>query len=244
VCEKPFAITTKECDDMIAAAEAAGVVISTYHNRHWDGCVLAALEAIQKDGAIGEVIRIEAAMGGYGKPGDWWRTSKTISGGILYDWGVHLLEYSLQIIDSQMDEVAGYAKRGFWANQTKWKSDTNEDEGFAVVRFTNGKWLTLRITTIDSKPGDKVLEITGTKGTYSFDHSQWELIKHADGKTTIVKGANPKSETEKYYQNVADHLSKGTKLVITPQWARRPIHILDLANQSAEKGKAMKAKYR
>ena len=71
-------------------------------------------------------------MCGYGKPGDWWRTSKSISGGILYDWGVHLLEYALQLIDSEMVEVAGYAKTGFWAKETKWKDDTNEDEAIAI----------------------------------------------------------------------------------------------------------------
>jgi len=244
VCEKPFAITTKECDDMIAAAKKAGVVVSTYHNRHWDGCVLQAVKSIVKEKQIGDVIRIEAAMGGYGKPGDWWRTSKAISGGVLYDWGVHLLEYSLQIIESDIDEVFGLAKTGFWADQTKWKSDTNEDEGFAVVRFKNGRWLTLRITSIDSKPGDKIVTVTGTKGTFAFDHGAWELTKVIDGETIIKKGRNPNGESQKLYQNIADHLTKGTELIITPEWARRPIHILDLANQSAKQGKALKAKYK
>jgi hypothetical protein len=32
--------------------------------------------------------------------------------------------------------------------------------------------------------------------------------------------------------------------VITPEWSRRPIHILDLAAQSAKQGRALAAKYR
>ncbi len=40
VCEKPLAITTTECDAMLAAARKKHVVLSTYHNRHWDGCIL------------------------------------------------------------------------------------------------------------------------------------------------------------------------------------------------------------
>ena len=243
VCEKPLAITTAECDRMIDAARKNKVILSTYHNRHWDGCIVEAVRQI-RSGAIGEVIRIEAHMGGYGQPGDWWRTSKSISGGILYDWGVHLLEYSLQILDGQIAEVSGLAKTGHWAPKTAWKADTNEDEGFAVVRFTNGKWLTLCISHVDSNPKRGVLEITGTLGTYVMNHGDHEVITHEKGQTVIRKGANPPGEGWRFYQNVADHLVKGTKLVITAEWARRPIHILDLADRSAARGAAIKANYR
>ncbi len=76
VCEKPLAITTAECDRMIAEAKRAGVVLSTYHNRHWDGCILEAVDRVLGHGAVGDVFRIEAHMGAYGKPGDWWRSSR------------------------------------------------------------------------------------------------------------------------------------------------------------------------
>jgi scyllo-inositol 2-dehydrogenase (NADP+) len=137
-CEKPFAITTAECDAMIAEGKKRGLLVSTYHNRHWDGWILRAVQEVVKKKVIGDVIRVEIHMGGYGKPGDWWRTSKTISGGIMYDWGVHLLEYALQLVNSEMLEVTGFSHTGFWAPQTKWKKDTNEDEGYAVVRFKSG----------------------------------------------------------------------------------------------------------
>ncbi len=243
VCEKPLAITTEECDAMIAAAKEAGVVLSTYHNRHWDGCILRAVEQIRERKVIGEVIRIEAHMGGYGKPGDWWRTSKSISGGILYDWGVHLLEYALQLLDGEIVEVSGFAKKGFWGPQTKWQEDANEDEGFAVVRLSNGQWLNLTVTSIDAKGKDGQLEITGTKGAYVFDGGTWTLYSHGDGVKTVTTGRNPNSEGRKFYQNIADHLVEGEKLVITPEWSRRPIHILDLACKSAEINRAMKAKH-
>lgn len=241
VCEKPLAITTAECDAMIAAAKEAGVVLSTYHNRHWDGCILRAVEQIRAGRVIGDIVRIEAHMGGYAKPGDWWRTSKSISGGILYDWGVHLLEYSLQLLDGDMVEVSGFAKKGHWGPQTKWGADANEDEGFAVVRFSGGQWLNLTVTTIDTKGKDGQLEITGTEGTYVFDGRTWTLYAQKGGVKTVQSGINPPSEGEKFYQNIADHLVKGERLVITPEWSRRPIHILDLACQSAAANRAMPA---
>ncbi len=243
VCEKPLAITTAECDAMIAAARKNSVMLSTYHNRHWDGCILRATDRIRA-GAIGKVLRIHAHMGHYGKPGDWWRSSKSVSGGILYDWGVHLLEYSLQLIDAPIVEVSGFAHSGFWAPQTAWKQDTNEDEGFAVVRFATGQYLTLCISSIDSNARPFWLEVTGTEGAYSFNDFAYELIKRVQGERVALNGQNPPSEGHRLYQNIADHLVKGTKLIISAEWARRPIHILDLAAQSARKGAALKAKHR
>jgi len=242
VCEKPFAITTKECDAMIAAAKKAGVMVSTFHNRHWDGSIMKALEVL-KSGVIGDLVRIECHAGQWGKPGDWWRSSRSISGGILYDWGVHFLEYSLQLVDSEISEVTGLAKEGFWAAQSKWGKDTIEDEGCAVVRFKNGVWVTLTITQIDANPKRGMMEVTGTKGTFLWEYDRHEIIVRDGDQTTVTKGPNPKEQWEKYYANVAAHLTKGEPLVITAEWARRPIHILDLAVQSAKQGRTLKAKY-
>lgn len=242
ISEKPLALTTAACDRMIAAAKKSGVILSTFHNRHWDGCILNALKTIQK-GAIGDVLRIHCRMGGYAKPCDTWRGSRTISGGILYDWGVHLLEYSLQILQGGLMEVTGFASLGYWADKTKWKEDTHEDEGFAVVRFDSGQWLTLCVSTIDANAPAHWLEITGTKGTYTFDVNTYELIQTKGRKVVRTRGRNPEGEWWQYYGNIADHLTRGTPLVITPEWSRRPIHVLDLAVRSAKAGKSLRAKY-
>ncbi|RYG67782.1 Gfo/Idh/MocA family oxidoreductase [bacterium] len=243
ISEKPLAITTEEVDSMIAAAQASDVMLSAYHNRHWDGRILQAVELVKEQKVIGDVVRIECHMGGYSKPGDWWRTSRSISGGILYDWGVHLLEYSLQLIDSPLLEVTGVAHRGFWGPQTAWKEDANDDEGFLLARFEGGQWLTLCITQIDSKGKEGWLEITGTKGTLVLDESTSKLYQHVDGKYTVTQLRNPKDEGQRYYENVREHLVNGAPLVITGEWARRPIHILDLAGQSASSGRAQTAIY-
>ncbi len=244
VCEKPLAITTAETDAMIAAAKKSGVMLSTYHNRHWDGLILQAVELVKKKKVLGDVIRIECHMGGYSQPGDWWRTSRSISGGILYDWGVHLLEYSLQLIDAPIREVSGFAHEGFWAPKTKWKNDTNEDEGFLVVRFEGPQWLSLTISSVDSKPKQGILEITGTKGTLVLDHAHSTLFQQLKDRSVQTRIKNPASAGHLYYENIAAHLTAKADLIITAEWSRRPIHILDLATRSAKAGKALPAKYR
>ncbi|MGF1484975.1 MAG: Gfo/Idh/MocA family protein [Opitutales bacterium] len=244
VCEKPMAITTAECDKLIAEAKKRDLIVSTYHNRHWDGGILKAKEILAK-GTIGEVIRYEAGMGHYGQPRDWWRTSRTMSGGIMYDWGVHLLEYALQIISADIQEVSGFAHLGFWADRTPYKEDTNEDEASACIRFKSGQQIWLRFSTVDLQPNSLGLFwITGTKGKLVMNHKDYALtVRNRKGETVVTKAALPENEHWRYYQNVSDHLSKGDALVITGEWARRPIHLLDLAVQSAKQNRALKAKY-
>ena len=99
-------------------------------------------------------------------------------------------------------------------------------------------------SSIESHPKQGQLEITGTKGTYIFDNRTWETTTHDAEGDVIRRGLNPPSEGWRFYQNLADHLVKGEKLVITGERARRPIHILDLACRSAEQGKALRARYK
>jgi scyllo-inositol 2-dehydrogenase (NADP+) len=242
VCEKPMALCTEECDAMIAAAAKHDVMLSVYHNRHWDGGVLKALEVIAS-GQIGQVVRIEAAAGGYAKPGDWWRSSKSISGGILLDWGVHMLEYSFQILTAPIAEVTGFLHRGFWGPGTSWKDDAIEDEGVAVVRFEDGRHLSLTISSIDSTLHPYMIRVAGTHGGFAFNPGDWELTTHEDGERVVRTGRHA-GQGIRYYENVAAHLAQGEPLVITAEWARRPIHVLDLAMRSAVEGCALPAVHR
>jgi scyllo-inositol 2-dehydrogenase (NADP+) len=246
VIEKPMTVTTKECDRLIAEATKQGVLLSTYHNRHWDGHILTAVEKIRA-GVIGDVFRIEAHMGGYNKPRDWWRSQRSVSGGILYDWGVHVLEYSLQILQpAELTEISGYATHGFWAEGLPFPEDANEDEAFVTARFDGGRWLTLQISSIDSNPKNDrgVLEITGTQGTYHMYFDKWITRTHENGEIVIREGKNQPSEGHKFYENIAAALKGESELIITPEWARRPVHILDWGVQSAKAGRAMPAKYK
>jgi len=243
VVEKPLAITTSDVDRMIAAAKRKGVMLSTYHNRHWDGIILDAVDLVKKQKAIGDIVRIQCGMGGYGKPKDWWRSSQSISGGILYDWGVHLLEYAFQLIDSPITEVSGFAHQGFWASQTKWKDDTVEDDASAIVRFDDGTSLTLRSSYIDTDPGEHRMVITGTKGRLALNGDSLRLVQVRGLKTVTTERVTRPGEGHRYYQNVRDHLAEGTPLVITPEWARRPVHVIELAGKSARLGRALKPRY-
>ena len=240
VCEKPFAITTAECDAMIRTAKERNLLVSAYHNRHWDGWIMKAVE-ILRAGDISTVVRVEARLGNYGKPQATWRGSRSHSGGILYDWGVHFLEYALQLTGSSgITEVSGYAHNGFWENGSPWGADTIEDEAEAVVRFQDGRRIRLLISQVESLPRRGFLEVTGTTGSMVLDWDAVEVTTHDGPKRITIRHPNPENEWWRFYANIADHLTSGAPLVITGEWARLPVQIIDLASQSARAGFALR----
>lgn len=242
VLEKPMALTTAECDTLIATAGKHHAVVSTYHNRHWDGWILKALDVVNS-GALGDIVRVDLRAGAHERPQKWWRSSREISGGSLYDWGVHLLEYALQIVRGELVEVSAYAWDGFWAaekNAAHPPGVLNEDEAFLVARFSSGQRISLTQTSIDVSPERGMGRIVGTRGTHIIDSSEYETtIMLPTGERQTTRGKNPPSQGEKFYQNIAAHLVTDEPLVITPEWARRPIQILDLAMQSIRQKRAI-----
>lgn len=97
ICEKPVAMNLTELKEMIAASERTGKVFSTHQNRRWDADFIL-MKQVYESGDLGEVFSIESRVqGSHGIPGDW-RKEKEHGGGMLLDWGVHLIDQILQMV--------------------------------------------------------------------------------------------------------------------------------------------------
>ena len=97
LCEKPVAMSLEELDLMIAAAKRNGKIFSVHQNRRFDVDYLA-IKKIVSDGKIGKPLRIESRIhGSRGIPSDW-RGEKEHGGGMILDWGVHLIDQMLGIV--------------------------------------------------------------------------------------------------------------------------------------------------
>ena len=96
VCEKPAAVSSDEFRQMVDVADATGMFLTVHQNRRWDEDFLCACKTIA-DGALGPVFRVESAvLGCRGIPGDW-RGRPEHGGGMILDWGVHLLDQICQM---------------------------------------------------------------------------------------------------------------------------------------------------
>ena len=110
-----------------------------------------------------------------------------------------------------------------------------------MVRFKNGSWINLSFSNLDTNPKPGYVEVHGTKGNYVIDWDGYHLYRKDDGESTEEKGPHHDSTPHKYYENIVGHLTGQQPLVITAEWARRPIQVLDLAVKSAKLGKTLLA---
>lgn len=104
ICEKPVALSVQDLQDMIDCANRNHRLFSVHQNRRWDVDYLA-MKQLHDSGEIGRIINIESRIhGSRGIPSDW-RGEKEHGGGMLYDWGVHLIDQILQIMDGKVTHV-------------------------------------------------------------------------------------------------------------------------------------------
>ena len=233
VTEKPMAVTTKQIKAMIAMAKRRKVMLSTFHNRRWDGDFMVLRDLIRKEKLIGPVFKIEAFMGGYRKQGDWWRSDRKISGGAIYDWGAHFMDWILNIVGDDIDWVSGYqVKNPEWR-----KAYTNEDHSEVTVKFKGGCMSHLEITNLsmDRRPRWRVL---GERGSIVAGDGAFQVQSLVNGREMSASVPHGKQDFHAYYANVYRHLQGRAKLAVTAESAARVIAVLEAANRSATRGSA------
>ena len=139
VCEKPVTLCSADLQEMRAAAERTGKFFTVHQNRRWDEDYLT-VKKILEEGKLGEVFRIESRVhGSRGIPGDW-RQEKEKGGGMVLDWGVHLLDQILLLFP-------GVALKKVYASIT---NVTNQlvDDGFTTdLMFENGMHVLVEVGT-------------------------------------------------------------------------------------------------
>lgn len=100
ICEKPVMLNVSDLDDVIKVANETGKLFTAHQNRRFDVDFLAIKQIIQ-EGKLQDVISVESRVhGSRGIPSDW-RGMKKYGGGMLYDWGVHLIDQITQLLPNE-----------------------------------------------------------------------------------------------------------------------------------------------
>ena len=138
ICEKPVALSCEDLQTMFDTAARSGKLFTVHQNRRWDVDFLA-MKQLLNSGEIGDMLRIESRIhGSRGIPSDW-RGEKAHGGGMLYDWGVHLIDQILQLLPERI--VSVYCTFDHITN-------SEVDDGFKLeLTFENGKTAHIEVGT-------------------------------------------------------------------------------------------------
>ena len=174
LCQKPLARTLAECDAMIAAAEAAGVVLFYGEmNRTLPAAVLAK-QAVA-DGRIGTLVGMQARAA-YWQGGQYmttgWRYDPAITGGgQLLDGGIHAVDLLLQI---------GGPIPAVSCTATRFRPELGgEDTAVVNARFQNGALGSLFTSqAVGAWLPEANCIAYGTEGALTLGGSQGALVLH------------------------------------------------------------------
>lgn len=253
VTDKIMCLSTVEADSMIEAARRNGRMLSVFHNRRWDGGYLT-LKAAIADGLLGDLRVVESRAVGWGRPRpDRWRSQRRHGGGSLRDWGAHLTDQALQLIDSPV--VSVHCDTLYTAPQVDVETSAR-----CCLTFDNGVRYVTETGLLSALPRPRWY-VRGSKGTFRKfgldpqenalrrgqiisglplpDDERAEVrVETETGMATKVLEAVP-GNWPAYYQNIADHLLRGAELIVKPEQVRRAVAVIETAAESADKSQVI-----
>lgn len=251
ICEKPVEMCVEAFDEMTAAAKKSGKLFSVHQNRRWDVDYLA-MKKLAETGEIGELIRIESRIhGSRGIPSDW-RCHKQYGGGMLLDWGVHLIDQLLQIIKSEItgvyceflhittDEVDdGLRLSLYFADGKTGYVEVGTYNFIAMPRFymqcTNGSALiedwqkNAQVARMKAWNEKEVLPVQTAAGITKTMAPRDEIT------LDMHEADRPVSDVHDYYRNFCAAMDGREELFVTQPQVRRVLQVMEAAFESAEK---------
>lgn len=258
VCEKPVTMNAQELTEVIQVRNETGRIFSIHQNRRWDKD-FRIVQAAKQQGLLGDVYFIESKVHGSRQSMYGWRGHKTNGGGMLLDWGVHLLDQVLQLIDSPVVEAEAHLLSIF--------TPEVDDNIRLLIRFENGCSAVMEMCTNTLIPSPR-WHVQGTLGTMQIDDwsargrlmqlkenaaMSWDddIVYTEAGPTrtmaprpafTMKEIPLPDIQTDwtDFYRNIADVLEGRGELMVKPEQALRVMRVIDLLFLAAQEGRSQK----
>ena len=155
LCEKPLAVTQRECERMIRAAKENNVKIMTAYRLHFEPLFLEVLDIV-KSGKIGEPRFFTSNFSMHARPGGI-RTQRELGGGTLYDLGVYCINTARLMFNAEPIEVFGRSIDGARSNMPEIDEMTS-----GILRFDGDRLATF--TTSFNANGVSDFRVVGTEG--------------------------------------------------------------------------------
>jgi len=155
ISEKPITLSSREAKQMYDAAKKNGVLFEVHQNRRWDKDFVT-VKKLYEQGTLGKVYRFESrVMGSNGIPGEW-RRKKACGGGMILDWGVHMIDQALYMVKEKITDI--YCRTSYILGE-------DCDDGFELnIGFESGLVYRIVVGTNTFIPLPR-WQVYGTDGT-------------------------------------------------------------------------------
>jgi len=179
--EKPMAASERECEEMIRAAEDAGVKLMVAYRLHFEEANMRAVE-LARSGKLGELRYFTSSFSYQVKPGNI-RVRKTTGGGPLWDIGIYCLNAARYLFQAEPSEVFAFSVQPAGSDRFR----EVEEAMSVVLRFPEDRLATFTCsfgaTSVSS------FQLVGTRGELKVEHAygysgERVHILTVDGRTT------------------------------------------------------------
>lgn len=187
--EKPMCITSEEAHILCEIAnDPTKPNIYTRFNRRFEEHFNKIKDAME-EGKLGEVIEIRIARNGFSRRDDW-QMLQEFGGGNLYNWGPHLVDQALVLIDAPVTSV--------WSNlQHTIGAGDAEDHVDVILTGENGRVAKLEISNDHAFPTPHY-EIYGTRGAAVYKEDKL-FFKYIDPEQQFTEvEADPGTPGQKF----------------------------------------------
>jgi predicted dehydrogenase len=234
LCEKPMAVTARECEQMIEACRLNRVKLMIAYRLHFEEINLDAVNLVRR-GRIGEPKFFNSSFAMTVRRNDI-RTRKKMGGGTLYDIGVYCINAARYLFRDEPTEVMAMSGH----SGTAKLREIDETTG-AILRFDGGRLATF-VTSFNSADVGSY-RIVGTKGQLHADPAYeyaeglaYELT--VDGRTTRRRiGKRDQFAAQLLY--FSDCILKDREPEPSGEEGLQDVRIVQALYESAETGKAV-----
>ena len=260
ICEKPVALSTTDLQKMIEASKKSGALFTVHQNRRWDVDYLA-MQQLADTGEIGKPLRIESRIhGSRGIPSDW-RGEREHGGGMILDWGIHLIDQLMLIYKNEVIDTINCTVTNI--------TNKEVDDGFYLtITFKSGAVAFCEVGTYNfialprfymkAEKGSALItdwrEKTKVAKCKYWHENDVLPVQTAAGLTKTMAPRDsvtmdeyeleiPKSDVHDFYRNFCKAIDGEATQIVTHDQMLLDMKIMEYAFKSAELGQTVKFEY-
>lgn len=261
ILEKPAGMNGDEVETMLKIVKKAGVRFTIHHQRRWDKDYRIAKEVYDSH-TLGDIFTIKSSLYGFNGNMHDWHIYPEFGGGMLYDWGVHLIDQILWMIPEKIETVYADIKNVI---------NENVDDYFNIqLYFKNGINAQIELGTYMLNTKKKWFEhhwfLGGNEGSANIDGfapegsivRTTELLKSVPGKISMTPAGPTRSfgpppegrivveelpvvnaDHEMFFDNYYAYTQGKEALTVQPEEILRLMRLVDTIRLSAEQHKSI-----